>query len=171
MPGLRRINTEVSGSCWKDRRLSGDPGGKKRKFHTYSNRLWHSNYFAMGKVSLALPLHPLCPHPRGQPCSSPFVWRTTAAGFPAPIITTRSIQMGVSKWPLGSAELEGAKANAHQGERCQSRRKDETLNKVIRKVIIQEKSTMCGEHPRGYQGRMGTSLPGDQGVAREGEPT
>lgn len=43
------------------------------------------------------------------PLSLPFVWSTTAAGFPAPIITTRSIQIGVSKWPLGSAELEGAR--------------------------------------------------------------
>ena len=47
--------------------------------------------------------------PTRGPDHPPFVWSTTVAGFPAPIITTRSIQIGVSKWPLGSAELEEAK--------------------------------------------------------------
>lgn len=75
------------------------------------------------QVSPTLPLPPVL-HPGCQVTHSPFVWSTTAAGFPAPIITTRSIQTGISKWPLGSAELEGAKMGAHQGKRCQSRRKE-----------------------------------------------
>lgn len=60
------------------------------------------------------PTSPLSP-PWGLGSPSPFVWSTTAAGFPAPIITTRSIQIGVSKWPLGSAELEGTRTDASQG--------------------------------------------------------
>ena len=55
---------------------------------------------------------------------APFVWSTTVAGFPAPIITTRSIQIGVSKWPLGSAELEEAKMDTQQENNYQSRKED-----------------------------------------------
>lgn len=56
-----------------------------------------------------------CPCSAQEPAHSPSVCRTTAAGLPAPKITTRSIQIGVSKWPLGSAELEGGKKRMSVG--------------------------------------------------------
>lgn len=66
--------------------------------------------------------------PTRGPHHSPFVWSTTVAGFPAPIITTRSIQIGVSKWPLGSAELEEAKMDTQQENNDQSREEESTAS-------------------------------------------
>lgn len=110
--GLSQMNTPVR--CHIDARLAQDQHRglrvmlegqagfgrswwrKKKEFHDHSNRLWQINYFPTGK-SPTLLLLPLSPHPGSQSHPSPFVWSITAAGFPAPIITTRSIQTGVSK--------------------------------------------------------------------------
>lgn len=79
-------------SCWR-----------KKECHSHSS----NNNFPTGKGSQPCPCFP--PFLTLGADHSPSVWSTTAAGFPAPIITTRSIQIGVSKWPLGSAELQEQK--------------------------------------------------------------
>lgn len=82
---------------------------KKKECHSCSN------YFPSSIGHNPAPAFPAAL--RGQIPHSPFVWSTTVAGFPAPIITTRSIQTGVSKWPLESAELERTKMDTHQGKK------------------------------------------------------
>lgn len=65
-PGLRRINTEVSGSCWKDRRLSGDSGGGRKRATVIAIGCCITTSFLTSKVSPTPPLHPLLSHPEDQ---------------------------------------------------------------------------------------------------------
>ena len=109
-----------------------------------------------------------CGSPTRRPDHSPFVWSTTVAGFPAPIITTRSIQIGVSKWPLGSAELEEAKMDTQQENNYQSRKGESRARSQ------QESRVSCaypGAQPplpaMAAKEESSSSLPGDQGVARD----